>query len=149
MAPIDTMTFLAAHPASASGIRREAFELPVHDASVGEARRRVRTLLSRCTFSEEACYTATLVISELVTNALKHTAGKTVSCLLRADDRHIHLQVTDQGADAGEPKMREAGAGDENGRGLQLVNSLADGWGVATSESGQGHVVWAVLRAAG
>jgi anti-sigma regulatory factor (Ser/Thr protein kinase) len=85
-----------------------------------------------------------LVVSELVTNAVRHGRGEITMHLEVAPDRVV-VGVQDQGA--GHPSPREPDATDANGRGLALVAVLATQWGVRP-EPGGGKVVWCVLTPA-
>jgi anti-sigma regulatory factor (Ser/Thr protein kinase) len=82
-----------------------------------------------------------LVVSELVTNAMRHGRGQITMHLEVAADRVV-VGVQDQGA--GQPSPREPDATDVNGRGLALVAILATEWGVRPAPAG-GKVVWCVL----
>ena len=82
-----------------------------------------------------------LVVSELVTNAMRHGRGQITMHLEVAADRVV-VGVQDQGAD--QPSPREPDAADLNGRGLALVAILAAEWGVRPEPAG-GKVVWCVL----
>ena len=85
-----------------------------------------------------------LVVSELVTNAMRHGRGQITMHLEVTRDRVV-VGVQDQGA--GRPALREPDATDVNGRGLALVAILAREWGVRP-EPGGGKVVWCVLTLA-
>ena len=85
-----------------------------------------------------------LVVSELVTNAMRHGRGQIRMHLEVAPDRVV-VGVQDQGA--GQPAPREPDATDVNGRGLALVAILATEWGVRAGPGG-GKVVWCVLTPA-
>ncbi|MFT2016350.1 ATP-binding protein [Streptomyces sp. 796.1] len=124
---------------------REAFHLPAERAAVSDARHRVRAWLSRKDVSEDARDTAQLVISELVTNAVVHTSSTSISCVLQAVRGQLRIEVRDQGGCATRPVPRDAAMGDEHGRGLLLVETLADTWGVVHGERGTGRTVWAAL----
>lgn len=85
---------------------------------------------------------ASLVASELVTNAIEH-AGTMVTVRFTRRERYIHVAVRD--GSAAEPVIaEEVGAGDR-GRGLKLVDSVAAHWGWLPSRDGK--VVWATLAA--
>jgi PAS domain S-box-containing protein len=83
---------------------------------------------------------AELVVSELVTNSLRYGAGQAWMQLSRHGDGVV-VEVYDEGV--GTPRRRRATAEEEGGRGLQLVASVADVWGVRTR--GEGKVVWCRL----
>jgi anti-sigma regulatory factor (Ser/Thr protein kinase) len=121
-----------------------SFRLPAVDTSAAEARRRVRRQLALWRVPEETCDNAQLVISELVTNALRHTRSETVGCELRLTGALLRVAVASDGSGPGE-EPRRAGEEEEGGRGLYLVCALSEGWGVRPRGSGHGHVVWADL----
>ena len=84
--------------------------------------------------------TATLLASELATNALVHGIGR-IELRLRLTRDRLVLEAVDSGHHM--PRRRRAGVDDEGGRGLQLVASLADRWGARAVD--EGKVVWAEL----
>ena len=84
--------------------------------------------------------TALLVVTELVTNAVRH-GQSTVTLAVTVDDGRLLLEVTDDGS--GVPKVRHPGWQAVGGRGLLLVEALATRWGVRRSLDGK--VVWAEL----
>jgi PAS domain-containing protein/anti-sigma regulatory factor (Ser/Thr protein kinase) len=81
--------------------------------------------------------TAVLLVSEVVTNALRHTDGRVDLELWRFADR-VRVEVSDETSRGPVP----AGSGllDESGRGVPLMDALSDRWG--TSPNGAGKVVW-------
>ena len=84
-----------------------------------------------------------LLVSELVTNALRHgelTAGDRVSLKARVDDGVVRLEVRDPGND-GDVAPRQPGVRG-GGYGLFLVEQLARRWGVDRRD---GTVVWCEL----
>ena len=113
-----------------------------HDrTSIGAVRRAVGTWLS-----ERGCHTrddAVLVLSELVTNAMIHTD---TGCTIEA--RHyedlLRLEVRDQSPQA--PVKRPVGPSDVGGRGLHVVDALAQTWGWEPATDGKR--VWAIVHAA-
>ncbi|MGI3223019.1 ATP-binding protein [Streptomyces sp. GTA36] len=121
------------------------FGLSPTPASVGVARRNVRELLSEWGASPETCDNAVLVTSELVTNALTHTASEWIVCRLRTAGGRLHIEVEDQNRGLTLPAQRSAGPDDQGGRGLMLVGMVSNDWGVKDSANGSGRVVWAVL----
>ncbi|MHB1430812.1 MAG: ATP-binding protein [Streptosporangiaceae bacterium] len=93
--------------------------------------------------------TATLVVSELATNALRHTASGgpggafTVSVAVRSDG--VMIAVDDLGSQTSEPAAGEdADTLAISGRGLPLVAAIAKEWGIAATKNGR--CVWAELR---
>jgi anti-sigma regulatory factor (Ser/Thr protein kinase) len=95
---------------------------------------------------------AALVVSELSTNAVRHTAsggpdGLFAVTVRREDDRAT-VTVQDMGA-AGEPAIRtpDADVPEESGRGLLLVAAVSKDWGAARNRLG--WQVWAELASTG
>ncbi|MEV5568115.1 ATP-binding protein [Streptomyces sp. NPDC052196] len=88
-----------------------------------------------------------LCVSELATNAVVHgTAPGHDGFLVRldSDDDVVRLEVHDNHRK--QPAVREPGATDVSGRGLQLVAALSDGWGVEDRASA-GKIVWSCFKA--
>ncbi|WP_410535407.1 ATP-binding protein [Streptomyces sp. KL2] len=131
---------------------RDAFRLPAIGASVAEARRRVLARLTEWDIGTVIRDDAQLVVSELFTNAVRHTDSERVDCELRVTGVRLRLAVTDQGSGharyaggaAQAPAADPRGEG-ENGRGLLLVSALAEAWGIRPGAGGRGHMVWAEL----
>lgn len=98
---------------------------------------------------------ALLIILELITNAFRHGAappetsssvgqGPVRACSLTLQVRHGHLFIAVDDQSHKPPVLRAASAGEENGRGLQLVDGLSEGeWGYSTLTHGSGKRVWA------
>lgn len=86
---------------------------------------------------------ATLVVSELVTNAVRHAASPARVKLSRHDDGLI-IEVRDSAA--APPRWRRAALEDEGGRGLMLVSLLSVEWGARILPEG-GKAVWCRLEA--
>jgi PAS domain S-box-containing protein len=80
--------------------------------------------------------TVELLVSELVTNAVRHGAGDIGLRLIRTDV--LLCEVRDDGYEL--PTLRRADVTAEDGRGLQLVTALAERWG--THRTPTGKVVW-------
>ena len=85
---------------------------------------------------------ASLVVSELVTNAVLH-AGTPIELRCVLDSFHVRLEVRDERADA--PMLKAHASDASTGRGLRLVATLADEWGVSTADDAK--VVWCVIGA--
>lgn len=92
----------------------------------------------------DAAGVAELLASELVTNALIHTDhGAVVTATV--EDSRLHVEVRDFVAGLSVSDVPNADLG-TSGRGLILVECLADAWGVRTAQ-GVGKVVWFELHA--
>lgn len=119
-------------------VRRSArLTLPAKATSPARARRFVRDSLAQWDMQGDAD-DLLLVVSELVTNALLHArTGMTVELVAEAEDA-VRLAVTDGSAQA--PQERHFSAESGTGRGLRLLDSLAQAWGV--EEHAPGKTVW-------
>jgi anti-sigma regulatory factor (Ser/Thr protein kinase) len=84
-----------------------------------------------------------LVVSELVTNAVCHAPDLlTLECFISAGGRFV-LEVVDPSTEP--PIPEEAGPFDVHGRGLAIVDALADEWGAYLTDGGGGKIVWAAF----
>ncbi len=118
----------------------DAADLP----AVGAVRRRLRAALDHWGLPAELSDTAELLASELVTNALVHTGrGAVFDAVLTGGSR---LRVEVQDAAGGQvPNRRTASDTATSGRGLLLVEALADDWGVQLRADGK--TTWFELSA--
>ncbi|OEU91889.1 hypothetical protein DB35_07495 [Streptomyces abyssalis] len=132
-----------------AAVRREGFELPAHATAVADAREKVRGQVRNWGLPEELGRAAQLVVSEFFTNAVVHTDSCRVRCRLQVSGQRLRIEVCDEGDEESQVTPREAAAEDVNGRGLQLVNALAETWGVRSEDSHSGRVVWAELTLPG
>ncbi|MYX15528.1 ATP-binding protein [Streptomyces sp. SID8374] len=82
---------------------------------------------------------AALVLTELVTNAFQHGGGEDITVTWSADGTHLTIQVED--SSSVRPVLRTADESSESGRGLSIVEALADKWGV----SEDGHTAHCAL----
>ncbi|GAU68985.1 hypothetical protein SSP35_10_00140 [Streptomyces sp. NBRC 110611] len=120
--------------------------MPARRTSVSEARRRVSALLSEWGADQQVRDDVELVVSELFTNAVRHTDSEKVSCELTLAGARIRIEVVDQGGPGvAALHVRPSSLDTECGRGLFLVGALSAGWGSRPADSGHGRVVWADL----
>ncbi|MFC5728644.1 MULTISPECIES: ATP-binding protein [Nocardioides] len=126
--------------ASQAPIRRR---FPAHPSSVGQARALTRQTLSEPAH-EPLVDDAQLLVSEVVTNALMH-AGTPIDFALSLFDGTVRVEVSDGAAHL--PVRRDYGTMAGTGRGLQLLETLADQWGVDLT--GDGKTVWFELSPPG
>ncbi|MFI2437018.1 SpoIIE family protein phosphatase [Streptomyces sp. NPDC018693] len=112
------------------------WRLPPVPAEVGRARAVVREQLHEWGLLK-LVDTAELLVSELVTNAVRHSRGRPVALRLVRGDTLL-CEVDDDDHEL--PTLLNAGPGDELGRGLRVVSTLAREWG--TSRTGAGKSVW-------
>ncbi|MGA5897213.1 SpoIIE family protein phosphatase [Streptomyces venetus] len=109
--------------------------LDPEDTAPGRARRLARRALARWGL-EELSDSVELLVSEVVTNAVRHASRPISLRLLRTDV--LRCEVGDDVPQL--PRLRQARATDEGGRGLYLVNRLARRWGATRLSTGK--VVW-------
>ena len=86
--------------------------------------------------------TVQLLVTELVTNSVRHAGSSAVDLRVHLTDPQVRLEVTDRGPGF-EFEQRVPGQSPEGGWGLYLVDSLADRWGVCSAEGVSR--VWAEL----
>ncbi|MGW5762593.1 SpoIIE family protein phosphatase [Streptomyces tendae] len=114
--------------------------LPADASVVGTARRLVDRQLAAWNL-DEAVYTTELVVSELVTNAIRYGKGPVRLRLIR-DRGRLLTEVTD--ANSASPHLRRARENDEGGRGLFIVMRLSTHWGVRHSRHAK--TIWSEQR---
>lgn len=117
----------------------QARSFPGDPQSVGAARRFVVEVLSGS--RPELLDAVKLMVSELATNVVGHVQTSFELTLSRTAEE-IRVEVADYGG--GTPVIRSAGPDDERGRGLQIVDGLADRWGVDYDRPA-GKIVWFTL----
>ncbi|MER8012960.1 SpoIIE family protein phosphatase [Streptomyces griseoluteus] len=115
------------------------WSLDAEDAAPGKARRLARTALAEWGL-EELTDSVELLVSEVVTNAVRYTTRPVTLRLLRTDV--LRCEVGDDVPQL--PRLCQARATDEGGRGLYLVNKLARRWGATRLSVGK--VVWFELH---
>ncbi|MFJ7996741.1 ATP-binding protein [Streptomyces sp. NPDC096310] len=116
-----------------------------HPSSVGPARLELRKALAGWGLSrlEDS---ALLILSELLTNAARHarvSPGREIETRYLAAPEGLRIEVHDASCVPPQPKAPDPDACE--GRGLVIVEALADQWGVGEREGGVGKVVWATL----
>ncbi|GGV35917.1 hypothetical protein GCM10010277_22030 [Streptomyces longisporoflavus] len=123
-----------------NGVAQEdvaSWRLALDPSEVSRARDLVRGRL--ITWSrEDRSETAELLVSELVTNAVRHSRGRRVELRLVRSGPTLICEVEDD--DHTLPTLLSAGPDDEFGRGLRIVSVLAKEWG--TSRTSRGKTVW-------
>ena len=95
--------------------------------------------------SEQVIGEAELVVTELVTNSLRHAsplADRTVRIHWKARGDNVEVEVSDGGAET-EPAPAPRQMWATSGRGLRIVRSIAHEWGVQRDE--KQTTVWAAL----
>jgi anti-sigma regulatory factor (Ser/Thr protein kinase) len=122
-------------------------------ASAGEVRHQLGADLADAGLPAAVIADATLVVSELVGNAVRYAAplpGGVLEVSWTVDAGCVRLRVSDGGG-ASVPIRHDAGPEDVRGRGLAIVAALARDWGVEMSGNGAGptSTVWVDLPVKG
>ena len=117
--------------------------LAVHPSSARRARRVVRSFLHGS--APAVVDTAELLVSELVTNAVRHAdhheCSSTVGLRIAVDERRVRLEVSDD--DPAIPEVQHPNVDVPSGRGMLIIERLASRWGCF--RAGGGKVVWLEL----
>ncbi|MXM64590.1 SpoIIE family protein phosphatase [Streptomyces sp. HUCO-GS316] len=137
--PRDDVAFLVARPRPLSIDNVASWNLPFEPTAVGQARALTNDRLAQWQL-EELAFSTELIVSELVTNAIRHARGPIALRLIRGRNRLI-CAVSDHSSTS--PRMRRAHVVEEGGRGLFLVAQFALRWG--TRYTGEGKIIWAEL----
>ncbi|MER5358988.1 SpoIIE family protein phosphatase [Streptomyces sp. NPDC002785] len=131
----DDVALLLARTHELSAEHVVSWDVPPDPAAVAGLRARTARLL-RTWGLEELEMTTELIVSELVTNALRHATGPIRLRLLRQSV--LVCEVSD--ASSTSPRLRHARTTDEGGRGLFLVAQLTRRWG--TRHTPEGKTIW-------
>lgn len=114
--------------------REARIKLPVHPASSGRARRFVAGALLGWRMADHTGGALELLTSELATNAVRH-ARSPFTVIVRYDGHRIRVEVVD--SSSAELLPRTPDNEDTGGRGLILVQAMAEAWGVTPIPHGK------------
>ncbi|MDT0448216.1 SpoIIE family protein phosphatase [Streptomyces hesseae] len=134
--PADDIALLVARTHTLDPHRVATWDLPADPALVATVRAAVARQLVAWGL-DEISFDIELLLSELVTNAVRYGGGPIQVRLLY--DRTLTCEVSDTSSTA--PHLRHAATTDEGGRGLFLVARLSQAWG--TRYTVEGKVIWA------
>jgi serine/threonine-protein kinase RsbW len=121
---------------------RQQVRLALHRHSAPRTARSQIRRVCAAAMPRHVCETAELLTSELVTNAVMHGEGL-IRLAVFLDAARLRVEVSDDSPTR--PQLREAGAGDTGGRGLQFVDSWALAWGATPRPDRPGKDVWFTL----
>ncbi|WP_078911440.1 ATP-binding protein [Streptomyces sp. NRRL WC-3742] len=113
------------------------------------ARHLLRAYLSGLPSGDHYSDVAELLLNELFANAVQHSDApddRRIEIRFALVDDRLRLEVHDAGS--GRPTLRPSNLDDECGRGLLLVNELAERWGCCPRIGGIGKFVWATIAPA-
>lgn len=122
-------------------------QVPPEPASAAAARAGLRAELRGRGLPDAVTDDAALVVTELLTNALRHARplpSEKIDVDWEVDDYGVMVRITDGGG-ATYPELLDSGPDDLTGRGLAIVDSIASNWGVEVDPDRV--TVWAYLTA--
>lgn len=134
--PADDVALLMARTRALDAAHVATWEVPHDAAAVATVRKDACEQLGAWGL-DDAVFVTELVVSELVTNAIRYGESPIRLRLIR--DRNLIIEVADGSSTA--PHLRRARTSDEGGRGLLLVAQLTQGWG--TRQTYTGKTIWA------
>ncbi|MFJ6556660.1 SpoIIE family protein phosphatase [Streptomyces luteogriseus] len=132
----DDVVLMLARTAVLDAGKVRTWQLPPDPAAVARARKMAGEQLAEWGLTE-AEFATELIVSELVTNALRYGGAPIALRLIR--DSALICEVSDGSSTA--PHLRRARVFDEGGRGLLLVAQLAERWG--SRQTATGKTIWA------
>ncbi|MFF4504365.1 SpoIIE family protein phosphatase [Streptomyces sp. NPDC001401] len=135
----DDVALLLARTLGLPASQVATWHIPADPALVAPIRKQVVEQLDTWGL-QEAAFTAELVVSELVTNAIRYGAHP-IRLRLIHDDATLICEVSDTSHTA--PHLRRAKTWDEGGRGLLLVAQLTQRWG--SRHTADGKTIWAEI----
>ncbi|GHE06318.1 SpoIIE family protein phosphatase [Streptomyces alanosinicus] len=133
----DDIALLLTRTRALGADRVASWDVPPDPAAVGAVRARATRQVEDWGLGAEAAMTTELIVSELVTNAVRYGTPPLRLRLLR--DARLTCEVSDASSTA--PRLRHARSMDEGGRGLFLVAQLAHRWG--SRYTAEGKIIWA------
>ncbi|SBW22466.1 protein serine/threonine phosphatase with GAF(s) sensor(s) [Candidatus Protofrankia californiensis] len=134
--PTDDVAVLLARTQGMDASQVAIWDLPADPAVVAQARQMATDQLAAWGL-EEASFVTELVVSELVTNAIRHAVAPIQLRLIH--ESSLICEVSDASITA--PHLRRARVFDEGGRGLLLVAQFTQRWG--TRHTPHGKTIWA------
>ncbi|WP_443045097.1 SpoIIE family protein phosphatase [Streptomyces sp. NBC_00223] len=137
--PRDDIALLVARTRALPEDRMAGWDVPSDPAAVAVVRNEASERLEEWGL-DELTFTTELILSELITNAIRYTSGPIAVRLMR--DRTLICEVAD--ASSTSPHLRYAATTDEGGRGLFLVAQLAERWGTRYTKAGK--IIWVEQR---
>jgi serine/threonine-protein kinase RsbW len=112
-----------------------SLELPATSHAPTTAREALRQVAAECGVDDAECWRAELIVTELVTNAVRHGPGGPVELALETGGNGVRGEVADPGPGIRHHQLVRRRATEEGGRGLFLVDALSDSWGLSDDRS--------------
>ena len=108
-----------------------SLELPATSHAPAAAREAVRAAAAHAQVHADDRWRVEMIVTELVTNAVKHGPGGPVELAIEAGGQGMRGEVADPGRGIRRRELLQRAASDEGGRGLFLVDALSDSWGLS------------------
>lgn len=121
-------------PTRPAGLRGYRVRLAARPAAAAEARGKIRAAICAWDLPVDPDV-AILLTSELVTNAIRHETGGSVTLAVSCSCDELRVDVHDTSCSL--PVLVDTPAGAETGRGLMLVATLSSDWGVYRTPAGK------------
>jgi anti-sigma regulatory factor (Ser/Thr protein kinase) len=121
-------------PTRPTGLHQRRLRLTREPTAAAEARRQVRAVIRAWRVPVDPDI-AVLLTSDLVTNAITHGDGETVTLAIRCSSGHLRIDVYDTSRAL--PMAVDEPVGTQTGRGLVLVSSLSTEWGSFRTPTGE------------
>ena len=112
-----------------------SLELPATAHAPARARELVRETAERSGVDADDRWRAEMIVTELVTNAVRHGPGGPVELAIEAGGYGMRGEVRDPGPGIDHYALDRRKATEEGGRGLFLVDALSDSWGLSDDHS--------------
>jgi PAS domain S-box-containing protein len=136
----DDIAILIARASDRSGQRTAELDIPAAASALSDGRRFAVTTLQEWHVPELTIENATLIVSELLTNAIVH-GFPPIRLRLRRTPEELAIEVDDAGSAM--PRKLQTTPDDLHGRGLAIVADLGDRW--AARPNGHGKTVWTTI----
>ena len=140
----DDIAILVARAADQQAQQTAALDVPPSAAALSDGRRFAATTLAEWALPPALVDDATLIVSELLTNAVLH-GSPPIRLRLRRTPRELTIEVDDESSAM--PRKLRAGPNDLHGRGLAIVATIGSRW--AARANGHGKTVWSSLPISG
>ena len=110
-------------------------ELPANPYAPARARELVREAAATTRVTADDRWRIEMIVTELVTNAVRHGPGGPVELALQSGGRGMRGEVADPGLGIDHLNLDKRRPTEEGGRGLFLVDALSDSWGLSEDRS--------------
>ncbi|HEX4720513.1 MAG TPA: ATP-binding protein [Thermoleophilaceae bacterium] len=112
-----------------------SLELPATSHAPARARALVREAARQTGVTDDDRWRVEMIVTELVTNAVKHGPGGPVEIAISAGGNGVRGEIGDPGPGIHGSRLVRRRATEEGGRGLFLVDALSDSWGLSGDRS--------------